>query len=266
MPLQRPGGRAAAALRPVRIVSPFLKYPEGSALIELGDTRVICTASVEPGVPPFLRGSGQGWLTAEYGMLPRSTQTRSAREAARGRLGGRTMEIQRLIGRALRAVIDLSVLGDRTLWVDCDVIQADGGTRTAGVTGAFVAVVEALRKLQASGEIARFPVTDHLAAVSVGVVDGSPVLDLEYMEDARADVDMNVVGTASGRLVEVQGTAERAPFSRERLAELLDLAQAGITRLVAAQRAALGEPPAAPGAGPTPAGQQTGGTGGAARG
>jgi ribonuclease PH len=237
----RPGGRGAAEMRPVRITRSYLKYPEGSALIELGDTRVVCTASVENGVPQWMRGSGRGWLTAEYAMLPRSTQVRTPREVGKGRPSGRTMEIQRLIGRSLRAVVDLDALGERTVWIDCDVLQADGGTRTASVTGSFVAVVEALERLRAAAVIPRLPVADFVAAVSVGVVGGEAVLDLEYGEDSQAEVDMNVVGTAGGRLVEVQGTAERTPFSRQRLHELLDLAQEGIRSLVAVQRQALGE-------------------------
>jgi ribonuclease PH len=237
----RPNERPAHALRPGSLQRGVLKFAEGSALVECGDTRVLCAASVEPGVPPFLRGSGQGWVTAEYGMLPRSTQQRTPREASRGRQGGRTVEIQRLIGRSLRAVVDTAALGERTVWIDCDVLQADGGTRTASVTGAFVALCEALERLRAKGDIPRLPLTDFVAATSVGIVDGEAVLDLEYAEDARAEVDMNVVATAGGRLVEVQGTAERSPFSREQLGRLLDLAQSGIAQLVAMQKAALGE-------------------------
>jgi ribonuclease PH len=237
--LQRSGGRGAAELRPTRIVRPYLKYAEGSALIEVGDTRVVCAASVENGVPHFLRGSGRGWVTAEYGMLPRSTHTRTSREAARGRQDGRTVEIQRLIGRSMRAVVDTNALGERTVWLDCDVLQADGGTRTAGITGAFVALHDALSGLVARGELARLPVADFVAAVSVGVVDGQPLLDLEYGEDSRAEVDMNVVATAAGRIIEVQGTAERMPFTRAELDRLLDLAAVGIAELVALQRSAL---------------------------
>ncbi|HVB09547.1 MAG TPA: ribonuclease PH [Bacillota bacterium] len=237
----RPNDRPAHAPRSTSLQRGVLKFAEGSALIECGDTRVLCAASVENGVPPFLRGTGQGWVTAEYGMLPRSTQQRTPREASRGKQGGRTVEIQRLIGRSLRAVVDTGALGERTVWIDCDVLQADGGTRTASVTGAFVALLDALEKLRARGDIARLPLTEFLAATSVGIVEGQAVLDLEYAEDSRADVDMNVVATAGGRLVEVQGTAERNPFSRAQLNDLLDLAQDGIAQLVAMQRAAVGE-------------------------
>jgi ribonuclease PH len=241
----RPNDRPPRSPRPTALQRGVLKFAEGSALIECGDTRVLCAASVEPGVPPFLRGSGNGWVTAEYGMLPRSTAQRTPREASRGRQGGRTVEIQRLIGRSLRAVVDTAALGERTVWIDCDVLQADGGTRTASVTGAFVALCEALEKLRARGDLARLPLTDFIAATSVGIVDGEPVLDLEYAEDSRAEVDMNVVATGGGHLVEVQGTAERRPFSRGQLDHLLDLAQAGIAELVALQRASLGEDVAA---------------------
>ena len=241
----RPNDRPPASARSTALQRGLLKFAEGSALIECGDTRVLCAASVEPGVPPFLRGSGSGWVTAEYGMLPRSTQQRTPREASRGRQGGRTVEIQRLIGRSLRAVVDTAALGERTVWIDCDVLQADGGTRTASVTGAFVALCEALEKLRARGDLKSLPLRDFVAATSVGIVDGEAVLDLEYAEDSRAEVDMNVVATASGRLIEVQGTAERAPFSRDQLNHLLDLAQAGIADLVALQRASLGEDVAA---------------------
>lgn len=245
--MARPDGRAHDQLRPIRIHRQYTKYAEGSVLIEMGDTRVLCTASVEERVPPWRRGQGMGWITAEYGMLPRSTASRTPREAAQGRQGGRTQEIQRLIGRALRAVVDLSWLGERTITLDCDVIQADGGTRTAAITGAFVALVDSLARLEATlaGQGLRvpaptLPVSDFIAAVSVGVVAAQPVLDLNYAEDAVADVDMNVVMTGSGRIVEVQGTAERVPFGRRELNGLLDLAEAGIARLVAAQREALG--------------------------
>jgi ribonuclease PH len=236
----RPDGRAADALRPVRIRPGVFRYAEGSALVEFGDTVVACTASVEPGVPPFLRGSGQGWVTAEYGMLPRSTSTRTPREASRGKQGGRTVEIQRIIGRSLRAVTRLAALGERTVWLDCDVLQADGGTRTAAVTGAFVALAAALGGLRDRGDLPAVPLIDCVAAVSVGVVDGEAVLDLVYAEDARAEVDMNVVMTAQGRFVEVQGTAEHQPFDAERLQELLALARRGTQALVAIQRQALG--------------------------
>jgi ribonuclease PH len=227
-------------MRPVRIRAGYLKHAEGSALVEFGDTVVLCAASVEAGVPPFLRGSGQGWITAEYGMLPRSTATRTPREAVRGRQSGRSAEIQRLVGRSLRAVTDLGALGERTLWLDCDVLQADGGTRTASVTGAFVALVEALATLRRRGELAWLPVSDFLAGVSVGLVDGQALLDLVYEEDARAEVDMNLVVTGSGRLVEIQGTAERRPFGDGELAALLALGRAGAREVCRVQREALG--------------------------
>ncbi|WP_027795388.1 ribonuclease PH [Paraburkholderia acidipaludis] len=238
--IQRPSGRPADQLRDVRITRHYTKYAEGSVLVEFGDTKVLCTASVSESVPPFLRDKGQGWLTAEYGMLPRATHTRNDREAARGKQTGRTQEIQRLIGRALRAVFDLGALGARTINLDCDVIQADGGTRTASITGAFVAAHDAVSKLIADGRLARSPITDYIAAISVGVYEGMPVLDLDYAEDSACDTDMNVVMTGSGGLVEVQGTAEGAPFSRAEMDTLLDLAQSGIRSLVEKQKAALG--------------------------
>ncbi len=210
-------------------------------LIEAGRTRVICTASVEDKLPPFLRGSGKGWVTAEYGMLPRATSTRNSREASRGKQSGRTQEIQRLIGRSLRAVTQLEALGERTVWIDCDVIQADGGTRTAAITGGFVALVLALQRLKERGTLKRIPVTDHVAAISVGIVKGAPLLDLAYDEDSTADVDMNVVMTGDGRFIEVQGTAEGAPFTRESHDALLALAEAGIGELVSLQREVVGE-------------------------
>ncbi len=237
--MDRRDGRAADALRAIRISRNFTRHAEGSVLVEFGDTQVLCTASVEDGVPPFLRGRGQGWVTAEYGMLPRATHTRSAREAARGKQSGRTQEIQRLIGRSLRSVTDLTALGERQITLDCDVLQADGGTRTASVTGACVALADALARLLAAGKIERNPLTDMVAAVSVGVVDGAALLDLDYEEDSGCDTDMNVVMTGAGGMVEVQGTAEGSPFSRGQLDRLLDLAQLGIGRLIAAQRAAL---------------------------
>ena len=237
--MDRRDGRAADALRAIRISRNFTRHAEGSVLVEFGDTQVLCTASVEDGVPPFLRGRGQGWVTAEYGMLPRSTHTRSAREAARGKQSGRTQEIQRLIGRSLRSVTDLTALGERQITLDCDVLQADGGTRTASVTGACVALADALTRLLAAGKIERHPLTDMVAAVSVGVVDGAALLDLDYEEDSGCDTDMNVVMTGAGGMVEVQGTAEGSLFSRGQLDRLLDLAQLGIGRLIAAQRAAL---------------------------
>ncbi|MGA8005713.1 MAG: ribonuclease PH [Burkholderiales bacterium] len=238
--MTRPGGRQPQQLRPVRIQRGWTRHAEGSVLIEFGDTRVLCTASVEERVPPFLRDKGRGWLTAEYGMLPRATNTRSEREAARGRQSGRTLEIQRLIGRALRAVIDLAALGERTIQVDCDVLQADGGTRTAAITGAFVAVHDALRWMVERGMLQALPVKEFVAAVSVGIYQGVPVLDLDYAEDSACDTDMNVVMTGAGGFVEVQGTAEGAPYSRDEMDALLSLASRGIAELVGHQRRALG--------------------------
>jgi len=237
---RRPSGRRPEQLRPVRMTRGYTRHAEGSVLIEFGDTRVLCTASVESRVPPFLRDKGVGWLTAEYGMLPRSTHTRSEREAARGKQSGRTQEIQRLIGRALRTVIDLPLLGERSIQIDCDVLQADGGTRTASITGAFVAVHDALAWMRDKGMIATLPVKDFVAAVSVGMKNGTPLLDLDYEEDASCDTDMNVVMTGAGRYVEVQGTAEREPFARADLDAMLAHAARGITELVAHQRRALG--------------------------
>jgi len=237
---ERSYGRAAGALRPVRIERGYARHAEGSALIEFGDTRVLCTASVDERVPAFLRGKGQGWLTAEYGMLPRSTSTRSEREASRGRQGGRTLEIQRLIGRSLRAVVDLSRLGERTLQIDCDVLQADGGTRTAAITGAFVAAYDALRWLQARQLIDGLPLRDFVAAVSVGMRGGDVLVDLDYAEDSTCETDMNVVMTGSGGFVEVQGTAEGAPFSQQELEAMLAAARSAIALLVQRQRAVLG--------------------------
>ncbi|MFZ5557280.1 MAG: ribonuclease PH [Pseudomonadota bacterium] len=235
----RPSQRRPDQLRPVRITRGFIRHAEGSVLIGFGDTQVVCTASIEDKVPPFLKGQGQGWLTAEYGMLPRSTGTRMEREAARGKQSGRTQEIQRLIGRALRAVVDLKALGERTLKIDCDVLQADGGTRTASITGAFVAVADAVAFLQSRQILDASPIRDHVAAVSVGIYQGVPVLDLDYLEDSGCDTDMNVVMTGSGGLVEVQGTAEGHPFTRAELDAMLALAQQGIGELVAAQKQAL---------------------------
>jgi ribonuclease PH len=216
-------------------------HAEGAVLIEAGHTRVICTASVEERVPPFLRNTGKGWVTAEYGMLPRATSTRTQREATAGKVGGRTQEIQRLIGRSLRSVTKLEALGERTVWVDCDVIQADGGTRTAAITGGFVALALALKRLRAAGQLKTLPLLDHVAAISVGVVGGAPLLDLAYDEDSKADVDMNVVKTGDGRFIEVQGTAEGPPFERQALDDLLALADAGIRELVAIQQAIVGD-------------------------
>jgi ribonuclease PH len=235
----RPSKRQPDQLRDARIVRRYTRHAEGSVLIECGDTKVLCTVSIDDKVPAFLKGRGQGWLTAEYGMLPRSTNTRMDREAARGKQSGRTQEIQRLIGRALRAVVDLNKIGERTLQLDCDVIQADGGTRTAGITGAFVAVHDAVAYLLEQKLIAVSPILDFVAAVSVGIYEGVPVLDLDYAEDAACDTDMNVVMTGSGGMVEVQGTAEGAPFTRGEMNAMLDLAQTGIAQLIAAQKAAL---------------------------
>ncbi|WP_414444171.1 ribonuclease PH [Burkholderia sp. 22PA0106] len=234
----RPSGRLANQLRDVRLTRHYTKHAEGSVLVEFGDTKVICTASVVERVPEFLRDRGQGWMTAEYGMLPRATNTRNDREAARGKQTGRTQEIQRLIGRALRAVVDLEQLGPRTIHIDCDVIQADGGTRTASITGAFVAVQDAVAGLIAAGKLAKSPINDSVAAISVGVYRGTPVLDLDYAEDSKCDTDMNVVMTGAGGLVEVQGTAEGVPFTRDEMNALLDLAQKGIGELIALQHAA----------------------------
>jgi ribonuclease PH len=236
----RPGQRAADALRPVRITRHYTMHAEGSVLIEFGHTKVLCTASVEERVPPHKRGSGEGWVTAEYGMLPRATHTRSDREAAKGKQSGRTQEIQRLIGRSMRAVFDLKALGERTISLDCDVIQADGGTRTASITGAFVAAQDAVATLLASGKIAASPIKDHVAAISVGILQGTPLLDLEYVEDSACDTDMNVVMTGAGHFVEVQGTAEGVAFTRKEMDALLALAEKGIGELVQLQRQSLG--------------------------
>ena len=235
----RPSGRRADELRAVKITRGFTRHAEGSVLVAMGDTQVLCTVSVEESVPSFLKGKGQGWLTAEYGMLPRATNTRMRREAAEGRQSGRTQEIQRLIGRSLRAVVDLAALGERTLKIDCDVLQADGGTRCASITGACVAVADAIAWCRDKGLITGEPLRDHVAAVSVGVLDGAVVLDLDYAEDSNCDTDMNVVMSGAGGFVEVQGTAEGAPFSRGEMDALVALAQDGIARLVAAQKAAL---------------------------
>ena len=235
----RQNDRQPDQLREVRITRRFTRHAEGSVLIEMGGTRVLCTASVEESVPPFLRGKGQGWVTAEYGMLPRATHTRSAREAAKGKQSGRTQEIQRLIGRALRAVVDLPALGERQITLDCDVLQADGGTRCASITGAWIALYEACDKLVQAGKLPANPIRDHVAAISVGIFQGSPVLDLDYPEDSNCDTDMNVIMTGNGGIVEVQGTAEGEPFSREQMNTLMDLAQMGIRQLVAAQESAL---------------------------
>jgi len=235
----RPSQRQSDELRPLSLTRGYTAHAEGSVLIQVGQTRVLCTASVETSVPPFLRGKGQGWVTAEYGMLPRATHTRSAREAAKGKQTGRTQEIQRLIGRILRAVTDLTALGERQITLDCDVLQADGGTRCAAITGAWVALHDACAKLVAEGVLPSNPVREHVAAISVGIVDGKPVLDLDYAEDSNCDTDMNVIMTGSGGIVEIQGTAEGTPFSRAELTALVDLADAGIRQLVAAQTQAI---------------------------
>ncbi|KXH87280.1 ribonuclease PH [Sporosarcina sp. HYO08] len=238
----RHDGRALNELRPVTIETDYLIHPEGSVLISVGNTKVICTATIEERVPPFLRGSGKGWVTAEYSMLPRATGQRTIRESSRGKVGGRTMEIQRLIGRAMRAVVDLESFGERTIWIDCDVIQADGGTRTASITGAFVAMAIAAGKLYKEKELKTFPITDFLAATSVGKTgEGQLILDLDYVEDSEAAVDMNVVMTGAGAFVELQGTGEEATFTRDEMNALVELAESGIQQLFAAQTEALGE-------------------------
>ena len=237
----RPDGRANDQLRPFKLTTGYLKHADGSCLVEAGDTRVVCAASLEEKVPPFLKGKGEGWVTAEYGMLPRATTTRAPREVSRGGPSGRTHEIQRLIGRSLRAVVDMKALGERTVWIDCDVIQADGGTRCASITGAFVALVDGLRRLRRQGTLAQLPVRDFVAAVSVGRVGDAILLDLNYEEDSAAHVDMNVVKTGGGRFVEVQGTAEGEPFSDDEMKELLAAADKGIRDLVAIQRKVLGD-------------------------
>ena len=239
--MTRGDGRAATDLRLTRLTPGFLAHAEGSVLIEVGRTRVICSASVEDRVPPFLRNTGKGWVTAEYGMLPRATSTRTQREATAGKVGGRTQEIQRLIGRSLRSVTRMNELGERTIWIDCDVIQADGGTRTASITGGFVALALAIKKMKEGGALKTLPLQDYVAATSVGVVAGTPMLDLAYDEDSKADVDMNVVKTGDGRFIEVQGTAEGPPFERGALDSLLELADAGIRQLVSLQQEILGD-------------------------
>jgi len=239
MSFARTDGRLADELRPVRITPGYLPYAEGSALIEMGETRVICSASIEERVPPFLRNRGKGWVTAEYAMLPRATLQRTSRETGRGGPSGRTHEIQRLIGRSLRAIVNTTLLGERTITLDCDVLQADGGTRTASITGAYVAFALACRRLLRMNKIERSPLTGEVAAVSVGMVDGTPLLDLKYDEDSRAGVDMNVVCTGDGRFIEVQGTAEGDPFTREEMDQLIMLARQGVEHLIEAQRVAL---------------------------
>ena len=235
----RPSQRQPAQLREVRITRQYTCHAEGSVLIEMGHTKVLCTASVEESVPSFLRGKGQGWVTAEYGMLPRSTHTRTARESAKGKQSGRTLEIQRLIGRSLRAVTDLVALGERQITLDCDVLQADGGTRCASITGAWLALHDACEKLVADGKLPSNPVRDHVAAVSVGIFEGMPVLDLDYPEDSSCDTDMNVIMTGAGGIVEIQGTAEGEPFTRAQMSQLVDMAEAGIATLIAKQKETL---------------------------
>lgn len=238
----RHDGRATDQLRKIELITDFIKHPEGSVLISFGDTKVICTASIEDKVPPFMRGQGKGWITAEYSMLPRATEVRNIRESSKGKVSGRTMEIQRLIGRALRSVVDLEAIGERTVWIDCDVIQADGGTRTASITGAFVAMVLAFEKLLNDKVITKFPVNNFLAAISVGLSESDEViLDLDYVEDSTAKVDMNIVMTGDGKFVELQGTGEEATFSREELDEMLQLAEKGIKELFEIQKKAIGE-------------------------
>lgn len=236
----RPSGRAAHELRFTTLTLGVAKFAEGSCLIKSGDTHILCTATVEEKVPPFLKGTGSGWVTAEYGMLPRATQQRTDREAAKGKQTGRTQEIQRLIGRSLRSVVDLKALGERQIRIDCDVLQADGGTRTAAITGSFVALYQALQKLASSGQLTNIPVTDHVAAISCGIFEGTPVLDLDYAEDSNAETDANFVMTGNGGLVEIQATAERTPFSEAHFQELLNLARQGTSQLVAMQKQTLG--------------------------
>ncbi len=237
---RRPDGRRPEDIRPVKITRPFVKHADGSVLMEMGDTKVICTASIEDKVPPFLRDKGQGWVTAEYAMLPRATHDRTPREATRGKQSGRTLEIQRLVGRALRAVTDVSAMGERTIWIDCDVIQADGGTRTASITGAFIALADALVKLRKQKGLKKFPLTDYLAAISVGRVGGACLVDLCYEEDSAAEVDMNLVMTGQGRLVEIQGTAERGSFGKDDLDRFVALGWEGVRRLIEIQREHVG--------------------------
>ncbi len=237
--MSRANGRGAEELRKIKITKNFMKFAEGSCLVEFGNTKVVCTASLEEGVPPFLRGKAQGWLTSEYGMLPRSCKTRVQRESSRGRPSGRTQEIQRLVGRCLRSVVDLKKLGERTIWIDCDVIQADGGTRIASITGSFLALIEALSKMRRDKLIDEIPVSDFVAAVSVGIIDDKPLLDLDYAEDSAAQVDMNVVMTSKGKIIEIQGTAEGQPFSEAQMHTLLQLAKKGIAKIVAVQKNSL---------------------------
>jgi ribonuclease PH len=239
--MKRIDGRSKDQIRPVRITRNYLKHAEGSVLIEMGDTKVICTASVDEKVPPFIKGTGKGWITSEYGMLPRSTEVRKPRESVRGRIDGRTMEIQRLIGRALRSIVDLEKLGEITVYIDCDVIQADGGTRTASITGAYVALVDALNRLVLQEKLKAIPLNGYIAAVSVGIKDGEAILDLNYAEDSTCQVDMNLVMTDRGEFIEIQGTGEESPFSKVQLAEMMELGEKGIKNLIEAQRQSLGE-------------------------
>jgi ribonuclease PH len=239
--MERFDGRQKQQIRPVTITRNYLKHAEGSVLIEMGDTKVICTASIEDRVPPFLKGSGQGWITSEYGMLPRSTESRKPRDASKGKVDGRTMEIQRLIGRALRSVVDLKKLGEQTIYIDCDVIQADGGTRTASITGAFVALVDAMNKLVKNGKLNSIPIKSFVAAISVGVKHGEVLVDLNYAEDSTCQVDMNIIMTEDGQLVEIQGTGEESPFTKAQLSEMLALGEGGIQELIKVQKQVLGE-------------------------
>ena len=239
--MQRIGGRNNEQIRPVKIIRNYLKHAEGSVLIEMGDTKVICTASVDDKVPPFIKGTGKGWITSEYGMLPRSTEVRKPRESARGKVDGRTMEIQRLIGRALRSIVNLEKLGEITIYIDCDVIQADGGTRTASITGSFVALVDALYKLVQQEKLEEMPLNGYIAAVSVGIKDGEAILDLNYSEDSTCQVDMNMVMTDKGEFIEIQGTGEESPFNKAQLREMMELAEKGIQELIEIQKQSLGE-------------------------
>ena len=239
--MQRIDGRKNEQIRPVKIIRNYLKHAEGSVLIEMGDTRVICTASVDDKVPPFIKGTGKGWITSEYGMLPRSTEVRKPRESARGKIDGRTMEIQRLIGRALRSIVNLEKLGEITIYIDCDVIQADGGTRTASITGSFVALVDALYKLVQQEKLEEMPLNGYIAAVSVGIKDGEAILDLNYSEDSTCQVDMNMVMTDKGEFIEIQGTGEESPFNKAQLREMMELAEKGIQELIEIQKQSLGE-------------------------
>lgn len=234
--MKRLNGRKGNELRKIRITKDYIKYAEGSCLIELGDTKVITTATIESSVPPFLKGKGTGWITAEYGMIPRSCKTRVQREASKGKLGGRTHEIQRLIGRSMRSVVDMSILGEKTIWMDCDVVQADGGTRCASITGSFIALALALEKMKEGGLIKSMPLSDYVAAVSVGILDKEPILDLNYDEDSSCEVDMNIVMTGQGRFIEIQGTAEKEPFEKKDMDDLLMLAKKGIGELIAAEK------------------------------